>query len=145
MDAKKLGGKIITSLWTSWWRHQMETFSALLALCAGNSPVPGNSPHKGQWRGALMFFFYLRLNKRLSKQSIAWWFETLSRPLWRHCNVVSLLPRRLSTIRTIRHSWTLVFTRFGVKVVLTLREYMACIRLSTIENYLIRHEMMLSY
>ena len=31
------------------WRHQMETFSALLALCAGNSP------HKGQWRGALMF------------------------------------------------------------------------------------------
>ena len=30
-------------------------FSALLALCAGNSPVPVNSPHKGQWRGALMF------------------------------------------------------------------------------------------
>ena len=39
----------------SWWRHQMETFSALLAICAGNSPVPANSPHKGQWRGALMF------------------------------------------------------------------------------------------
>ena len=39
----------------SWWRHQMETFSALLAVCAGNSPVPVNSPHKGQWRGALMF------------------------------------------------------------------------------------------
>ena len=38
----------------SWWRHQMETCSALLALCAGNSPVPVNSPHKGQWRGALM-------------------------------------------------------------------------------------------
>ena len=33
----------------------METFSALLAICAGNSPVPVNSPHKGQWRGALMF------------------------------------------------------------------------------------------
>ena len=29
--------------------------SALLALCAGNSSVPVNSPHKGQWRGALMF------------------------------------------------------------------------------------------
>ena len=28
----------------SWWRHQMETFSALLAICVGNSP------HKGQWR-----------------------------------------------------------------------------------------------
>ena len=39
----------------SWRRHQMETFSALLAICAGNSPVPVNSPHKGQWRGALMF------------------------------------------------------------------------------------------
>ena len=39
----------------SWWRHQMETFSALLAICVGNSPVPMNSPHKGQWRVALMF------------------------------------------------------------------------------------------
>ena len=34
-----------------WWRHQMDTFSALLALCH-RSPV--NSQHKGQWRGALM-------------------------------------------------------------------------------------------
>ena len=33
----------------------MDPFSALLALCAGNSPVPVNSPHKGQWRGALKF------------------------------------------------------------------------------------------
>ena len=36
----------------------METFSALLALCGGNSPVTGESPplpHKGQWRGALIF------------------------------------------------------------------------------------------
>ena len=41
----------------SWWRHQMETFSALLALCAGNSPVSVNSPHKGHWRGALVFSF----------------------------------------------------------------------------------------
>ena len=38
----------------SWWRHQMETFAALLALGAGNSPVTVNSPHKGQWREALM-------------------------------------------------------------------------------------------
>ena len=41
-------------LTTWWWRHQMETFSALLALCAGNSLV--NSPqHKGQWLEALVF------------------------------------------------------------------------------------------
>ena len=31
----------------------MEAFSALLAICEENSPV--NSPHKGQWHGALMF------------------------------------------------------------------------------------------
>ena len=29
----------------SWWRHQMESFSALLVLCAGNSPVTGEFPH----------------------------------------------------------------------------------------------------
>ena len=33
----------------------METFSVLLAICAGNSPV--NSPHKGQWQGALIYSF----------------------------------------------------------------------------------------
>ena len=44
-----------SSVRDTWWRHQMDTFSALLALCAGNSPVPVNSPHKGQWRRALMF------------------------------------------------------------------------------------------
>ena len=38
-----------------WWRHQMEAFSALLALCVGNSPVTREFPHKGQWSGALMF------------------------------------------------------------------------------------------
>ena len=37
----------------SWWHHQMEKFSALLALCVCRSPV--NSHHKGQWRGALIF------------------------------------------------------------------------------------------
>ena len=41
----------------SWWRHQMETFSALLAPCAGIYRSPVNSPHKGQWRGALMFLW----------------------------------------------------------------------------------------
>ena len=41
----------------TWWRHQMETFSALLALCAGNSPVTGEFPHKlGQWHGAWCVF-----------------------------------------------------------------------------------------
>ena len=37
----------------------------------------------------LWCFFDLRLDKRLSKQSWCWWFETLSRPLWHHCNVLA--------------------------------------------------------
>ena len=36
-------------------------------------------------------FFDLRLIKRLSKQSRGWWFEMLSRPLWRHCNECILI------------------------------------------------------
>ena len=40
-----------------WWRHQMETFSALLTLSVGIHRSPVNSPHKSQWRGALMFSF----------------------------------------------------------------------------------------
>ena len=38
---------------STWWHHQMETFSTLWAICAGNSLVL--FLHKGQWRGALMF------------------------------------------------------------------------------------------
>ena len=62
----------------------METFSALLAICAGNSPVPGEIPEQRPVTRSFDVFFDLRLNKRLSKQSWGWWFETLSRPLWRH-------------------------------------------------------------
>ena len=65
----------------------METFSALLAICAGNSPVPGKFPAQRAVTRSVDVFFDLRLNKRLSKQSWGWWFETLSRQLWRHCNV----------------------------------------------------------
>ena len=71
-----------------WWRHQMEAFSALLAICAGNSPVNGESTAQRPVTRSFDVFFDLRLNKRLSKQSWGWWFETLSRPLWRHCNAL---------------------------------------------------------
>ena len=49
---------------------------------------PVNSPHKGQWRGSLMFFFDLRLDKRLSKPLKCLLFETPSHSLWGHCNVL---------------------------------------------------------
>ena len=39
----------------TWWRHQMETFSALMGLSEGIHRSPVDSPHRGQWRGALMF------------------------------------------------------------------------------------------
>ena len=48
-----------------WWRHQIETSSALLAICAGNSPVPGEFPaHRPVTRG-FDVFFDLRLDNRL--------------------------------------------------------------------------------
>ena len=70
----------------TWWRHQMETFSVLLAICAGNSPVPGEFPAQRPVTRSFDVFFDLRLNKLLSKQSWGWWFETLTCPLWRHRN-----------------------------------------------------------
>ena len=70
----------------TWWRHQMETFSALLALCAGNSPVTGELPSQGPVTRSFDVFFDVRLNERLSKQSRRRWFEMPSRPLWRQCN-----------------------------------------------------------
>ena len=66
----------------SWWRHQMETFSALLALCVGNSPVTGEFPSQRPKTRSFDVFFDLRPNKRLSKKSWGWWDS-----LWRHCYV----------------------------------------------------------
>ena len=70
----------------TWRRHQMETRSALLVICAGNSPVPGE--FTAQWPVTRSFdvFFDLHPNKPPSKQSWGWWLETPSRPLWRYCN-----------------------------------------------------------
>ena len=83
-----------------WWRHYdilcvlyysygtiLMRFDSMMASSNGNNfCVTGhlcweftsvvNSPRKGQWRGALMFSFIYALNKRLSKQSWGWWFES---------------------------------------------------------------------
>ena len=45
----------------SWWRHQMESFSALLAICAGNSPVTGEFPAQRPVTWSFNVFFDLRL------------------------------------------------------------------------------------
>ena len=83
---------------SKWWRHQTETFSALLAICAGNSPVPGEFPTQRPVTRSFDVFFDLRLNKRLSKQSWDWWFETLSCLLWRHCNETMHVPTAWGTL-----------------------------------------------
>ena len=68
------------------WRHQMEAFSVLLALCEGN--LPEDSPHKGQWFEALMFLLWSGPEKSLSKQSKRRWCETPRCSLWCHCNAM---------------------------------------------------------
>ena len=70
----------------AWWRHQFETFSALLTLCTGNSPVTGAFPPQKPMTQRFDVFFDRRLNKLFSKQSRSRWFENPSRSLWRHCN-----------------------------------------------------------
>ena len=64
----------------------METFSVLLALCAGNSPVTGEFPSQRPVTRSFDILFDLRLDKQLSKQSRGWQFKTESCSLWRHCN-----------------------------------------------------------
>ena len=64
----------------------METFSVLFALCEGNSPVTGVFPSQRPVMRNFDGFLDMRLNKRLSKRSSGWWFETPSRLLWRDCN-----------------------------------------------------------
>ena len=72
--------------YVSWRHHQIETFSTLLAICAGNSPGTGELPPQRPVTRSFDISFDRRLNKWLRKQSRGWWLETPSRPLWRHCN-----------------------------------------------------------
>ena len=78
-----------------WWRHKMETFFALLALCAGNSPVPGEFPSQRPLTRAFDVFFDMCLNKQLIKQSRRWSFETQSRPLWRHFDAILFVTQQV--------------------------------------------------
>ena len=76
------------------WRH----FPRYWPFMRGIHRSPENSPHNGQWRGALVLSD-LRLNKRFSKQLWGWWFETASRPLWRHRYVHVERPRCRARVR----------------------------------------------
>ena len=50
----------------------METFSVLLAICAGNAPVSGEFPTQKPATRSFDVYFDLRPDKRLSKQSWCW-------------------------------------------------------------------------
>ena len=65
---------------TSWWRHQMETFSAILALCAGNSPVTGEFPSQRPVTQSSDIFFGL-----LYAETNGWINNRDAGGLRRHC------------------------------------------------------------
>ena len=103
-------------LWLSWWRHQMETFSALLALCVGNSPVTGDFPSQRPVTRCFDVFFQLRLNKRLSKQSWGW--------LWRHCNVCNNhTTRRLRRNQGLPQIMVMPFYQYMIPVIKIRRSH----------------------
>ena len=57
-----------------------------VTICAGNLPVTDEFPSQKPVTQSFGVFFDLRSNKRLSKQSWGWWFETTSLSLWCHYN-----------------------------------------------------------
>ena len=65
--------------------------TGLLSFWAGNSPITSEIPAQRPVAWSFDVFFDLRQNKRLSKKSWGWWFETPSRSLWRHCDVILFL------------------------------------------------------
>ena len=83
--------KVYKPVSASWWRHKMETFSALMAFSDGNLPVTGEMPSQRPVARSFGVFCDLRLNKRMRKQSRGWWSETPSRSLCSHCHVVRLV------------------------------------------------------
>ena len=83
----------------------METFSELLAICTGNSPITGEFPTQRPVMQSFDVFFDLGLNKQLSKQSWGWRFEMPASSLWHHCNetthpelLTSVTPMRMLTM-----------------------------------------------
>ena len=94
---------------------------ALLAICAGNSPVSGEFPAQRPVTGGFDVFFDLRPDKQLSKQSWGWWFETPSHLLWRHRND-GLVYWRMTITRS-RWYWIYVNCAFGA-VISLVHSYM---------------------
>ena len=82
-----------------------KTLSALLAICAGNSLTTGEFPALRPVTRSFNVFIDLRLNKRLSKQSWGWWFETPSRPFC--CKYHFIKNRHLCYFNSNQFLWQL--------------------------------------
>ena len=102
--------------------------SASLALCAGNSPDIGEFPAQKPMTRSFDVSFDLRMNKRLSKHSWCWWFETPSRTLWRHCNVLQLRSRHWHW----GNSWLWQWSQWQVKQALGIWVKASCERMENI-------------
>ena len=81
-NLKKAQNTPASGLQYAWWRHQIETFSALPVLCAGNSPATGDAD--------LKCFLWSAPEQTLEQRIEILSPETPSCSLWRHCNVQSI-------------------------------------------------------
>ena len=79
-ETNNCNGKHRILFFSTWWRHQMEAFTALLALCAGNSPVTGEFPAQRPVTQSFDVFFDLGwvINREAG--------DLLSRSLWLNSN-----------------------------------------------------------
>ena len=87
--------------WHTWWRHQMETFSALLVFCAGNSPVTSEFPAQRPVTRSFEVFFDLHLNNRFRSCS------GIDKELSHVNNTYSI---------TIQILWKILFTKISLLV-----------------------------
>ena len=79
------------------WKH----FPRYWPFVRGIHRSPVNFPHKGQWRGALVFSLICVWINGWVNQSWGWWFETLSRPLRRYCNVHRMVWGQLQIVHIL--------------------------------------------
>ena len=94
------------------WKH----FPCYRLFVKVNHQLPVDSPHKGQWCRTLIFFFVLRLDKRLRKQSRPGWFEMSSLLSWRHSDV----------LQENIHDARVLSMNFGCKK--TMRDVSRCVK-----------------
>ena len=107
----------------SWWLHQIETFSVLLAICAANSPVTGKFPALKPVAWSFDFFICAWINGWVNNREAGDLRRTPSRPLWRHCNGAVIYPTDSQLVGTL----------FTHDISATIRYILVCVDSSTNE------------